>query len=281
MTWYLSAIIAVLTFSIQFSLFQRLQKTYSIQVYLFYAWMIPSISLGILSLPAHGIPLSWVTIIPLVLAGVASYIGNGSYNLSISRQPNLGYVESLSSIRIALTYIFSLFYLSSEFNWIRLVALVGVTLGVVIVAGRKTSASNASVQSGWATSGIIAGVMFAVLAVTSRFAFANGVDSIAGTSVILLIAGLLYGGEAIVRKRELKPSKDVLILILVGILGTVGNAALFDSYSRAPNLAYTTAISSSRMILLYLLSLAKGSDKLDLIRATGIVVTFISVIFLG
>ena len=116
MNWYISAICSAILFTGQFLSMQKLQETISIRVYMTYIWTGAGTVLFIIYLKNEYIPLLIKNLPILILGGLASWAGTYTYNLAIRYQANLGYVESLSSVRLAILFCVSILYLDSEFR---------------------------------------------------------------------------------------------------------------------------------------------------------------------
>jgi uncharacterized membrane protein len=83
-------------------------------------------------------------------------------------------------------------------------------------------------------------------------------------------------------KSSLKIAQAHFFIVGAAIaFSTVGNVADFISFQKTPNLAYSIAISNTRMIILYILGMMLFSEKLRSLKALGIVLTFIGVIMLS
>lgn len=280
MQWYVFAFISVFANSGMFFCFRRLQRNYPIEVYLFYAWIISGIFIGAVSLPSQHIDLNGMTLLLLAGAGVASWIGNYAYNVSLKQQPNLGYVEALSSTRIAIAYVVSLLYFGSHSTIPHFLALLGVVCGLVLVAySKRPTKSRTSLA--WIVWALLSGVMFAVLAILTKLTLAMGLSAPAATAIFLMVAALLYGLTAIANGGSFRLREDWRILALAGLLAGVANFTLFLSYGAAPNLAYPVAISSSRMMVLYIFSQESARiTAWDIRHGLGVLITFVSLVVL-
>ncbi len=279
MIWYLNAVIAAIGFTAQFLGMKRLQKTYPIPVYMAYVWLGSSVILGILFVR----PTTSLTIangILLIVAAFASWAGMYVYNLAIKQQPNIGYVEALSSIRVAIVYCVSLWFFDATFELSKLLAVIGIVTGVLLLTGFRSLGRQTSGKT-WILWGFLSGVMFALLVVCVKVVTMRGLDARASTAILLFFSGVIFVVSAIGSGKSLRPSGDLPVISLVIAVSSLGNAALFMSYSDAPNLAYPTAISNSRMILLYIVALVTKSDKLELSKAFGIILAFTGVALLS
>jgi uncharacterized membrane protein len=266
-------------FSGQFMLMQRLQKTNEIRNYMAYIWTGAGILILLLYLKSVHIPNLVQQAPILIMGGIASWAGMYAYNLSVRYQPNLGYIEALSSIRVVIVFFVSIIFLDAEFELYKLLALVGIVIGVTLVTGvQDTGVSQNKLWVLWA---IVSGVMFSVLIICSKFVFSSGVISPLVTASILIIAGFIFIISANKSLLDFNFSNDTFVLVLAIACSTIGNLAYFRSFNSAPNLAYAVAISSTRMILLYGMALILGNDKFQKLRTVGVIITFIGVVLLG
>lgn len=279
MTWYLSALLSVIGISIGISCSKQLQDFYPIEVYLFYIWSLSSIFLFFISFPIELTKLVPFILLFIVLAGFLSWLGNYSYNVSIKLQANLGYVEALSSIRIAISYLVAVFFFDGQFEVVKLLAICGLVFGIFLVTNKPGIKKDAG--SKWAIWGAFSGVFFAGLAIATKVTFINGINPATTTFLFFFVASILFFGTAVKKGSFALPKKKTGLLIIAGFFTALGNFALFYSYKYAPNLAYPIAISNSRVIILYLVSLILGSEKLELKRGIGIFIAFISTILLS
>ncbi len=279
MNWYLNAIIAAIAFTGQFLGMKRLQKTYPIVVYMAYVWLGSATTLGILFVrPTENLTITNGLL--LIVAAFASWAGMYAYNLAIKQQPNIGYVEVLSSTRVIIVYCVSLLFFDAGFELTKLLATVVAIGGVLLVTDFRSPGDQVSGKT-WMLWAALSGLMFALLIVCVKVVAMRGLDVRAATAILLFISGLMYIVSAIGSGMSLKIVGDMPTILLVIAISAVGNAALFMSYNSAPNLAYPTAINNSRMILLYLAALVTRSDQPKLSKTIGIVLTFTGVILLG
>ncbi len=283
MGWYLNAVGSVLAFTAMFFCFKRLQDTYPIDTYLFYAWLGGAVCFGFLAM-RDGVDPELIRnpeiALALGAAGVASWLGNYFYNIGISKQGNLGYVEAVSSIRLAIVYAASLLILGSHFEASRLVALLLAVTGMLFLIGKPINQPKAA-QRDWFMWALLSGIMFALLAIANRYVNENGIHPYSALAIWLFIASALYAASAAAKKHSLSLSRDKHIVVLATIFSTLGNAMLFLSYRDAPNLAYPTAISYSRMVLLYVISIVTRADQFRMRSVIGIVLVFASVVLLS
>jgi drug/metabolite transporter (DMT)-like permease len=279
MSWYLSALLSVIGNSIGISCLKKLQDSYPIEVYLFYIWFLSSIFLAFPSFPIDFKQFGPFIVLFIILAGFFSWLGNYSYNVSVKLQSNLGYVEALSSIRIGISYLAAIIFFDGQFKLIKLVAILGLVFGVFLVTNKSGSKENSRKQ--WAVWGALSGIFFAGLAISTKITFIKGVNPAITTCLFFLVASFLFLGTSIKRRSLTLPNKKPILLILASIFTAVGNFALFYSYKYAPNLAYPIAISNSRVIILYLVSIVLGSEKFELKRGIGILIAFASAFMLS
>lgn len=108
MDWFVAAIVSALALSGQALFFQRLQRLYPVRVYLTWVWLGAALLLALVFLRPADIPSIQANIVPLLVAGLCSWGGIYTYNRAIKLQTNLGYIEAVVALRIAITYVFSI-----------------------------------------------------------------------------------------------------------------------------------------------------------------------------
>lgn len=154
-------------------------------------------------------------------------------------------------------------------------------LGMVAVTGAHKFDLN-EFRSGWTGWALAAGLFFALLTIAARYATDGGVSAEVVTVVVLVVAGTLFLVSCQMDGASLRIQRPHLGVLLAAIaFATVGNAAEFISFKTAPNLAYPSAIDNSRIIILYVVGLLLFSERLQRVKAAGIVITFVGVILLS
>ena len=196
MAWFWYAILSVIANSAMFICFKELQKSLAIEVYLFYAWIISSIVIGLFYIPTATLRLSVTFTLIIIIAGFCSWVGNYAYNYSMSLQPNIGYVEALSSSRIAITYFVSLALFSSKFEPLRVFPLLGLIIGSYLVP-IKADTENKTTDNRWIYWSLIAGISFAALAILAKIALLQDVEAPIFIAFALFVASLFYGFSAL------------------------------------------------------------------------------------
>jgi len=275
LNWYISAIISVIALTGQFLCMKKLQASFPITTYLAYIWLGGAITLGVLFVrPTPYLTLTNVGI--LAVGSVASWAGMYSYNLAIRYQSNLGYIEALSSTRVIITYCVSLLFFNAVPDVLKLFAVVGVVIGVIMVAGSRNR-DRQKERNFWVLWAALSGVFFAIVITCTKVVLARGLDTYTTAAAILLGAGLIYISSAVLNHTSLKISGGILTVSLAIVLAAAGNVFAFTAFGKAPNLAYAVAISNSRIILLYLIAVLTHSDKLEFSRAIGVILAFVCV----
>ena len=261
-----------------FFCFQKLQRSYPIPVYLFYVWFLSGILLSLLS-NWGGLAFSPLQIALLILAGVFSWYGNYAYNIAIKYESNIGYVESVSSIRLPLVYIVSIVFLDSKLDLIKLIGLIFVVIGVTLVTDMKLSLKLENTK--WLIWALTSGIMFALLIIFNRILNTQGIEAQTALPIWILIASFCYAMTAYTNKQSFQPKGKLLFLATAIILTVVGQLSLFTAYSTAPNLAYPTAIANSRLILMYLLSFLFIQQPFRVKRFLGILLATLAIVMLS
>ena len=279
MNWYVLAVIAAVGYAGQMLGFQRLQRTYAIPVYMAYVWIGAGSLIGILFVkPGQAVTLQHALL--LVAAAMSSWIGMYAINSAIRRQPNMGYTDAVSSLRLGLMYGVSLWLFGAAFEPLKLVLIVGAATGAVMVIGlqRGDGGRRSMVWVAWT----LAAVLFCVLLfVCTRWVAISGMDVRMATAIIMWLAGLMYVGQSVRGGACLKPNRAGRLILLTILASTIGNAAYFSSLATAPNLAYTDAIGNLRIVLLYLMALLLGADRPQRLKAAGVMLTFGCAVLLG
>ncbi len=281
MDWFPAAVVSAVGLSAQALVFQRLQRHYPINTFMTYAWLGATLALSLLFLRPAELEAVARNILPLALSGLTSMLGNYAYNRAIRLQNNIGYVEAVMSWRLILTFVYSLLLLGAPFEALRLAGIVLIVSGVLAVSGawqmRGTDFSFA-----WLSWALLGGLSFALVSIFVRFANDDGVSGEVSLIIVLLVAGLGFLGAAIAERSSLRISlRHSHLIIAVIACATLGNAALFIAYAKAPNLAYAIAIDNSRIIILYLVGLAMFGASWGRAQALGIALTFIGILLLA
>jgi len=281
MEWFPAAALSAFALSAQALVFQRLQKFYPINTFMAYAWLGATLVLAWLFLRPADLAAIERNILPLALAGIASWAGNYTYNRAIRLQDNIGYVEAIMSWRLILTYIYSLLMLGAVFELGRFGGMLLVVAGLLAVPGAWRMRA-ADIRLDWLSWALLGGLSFGLLSIFARFANDDGVSGEVGLIVVLFVAGLGFLGGAMQERASLKIRLEHSPLFLALIACAVlGNAALFVAYAKAPNLAYAIAIDNSRIIILYLIGLAMFHQSWSPAKALGIVLTFGGILLLA
>lgn len=160
------------------------------------------------------------------------------------------------------------------FEPLKLLALSGIAAGVTLVV--EVGRGESQKESGrhrvmWQ---LFAVLCFTLLFGCVRMAMASGADARVVTALVMLTAGMLYVASAIRNRQSLYPSNDRPMILLTIAASAIGNIAFFTSLASAPNLAYTDTIINLRLVILYVITLMMGADRLDAVKALGVALTF-------
>lgn len=281
MDWFLAAIISAITLSGQALMFQRLQKNYPINTFMTYAWLGAALVLSILFLRPEDFAAIGRNMPTLILSGITSLTGNYAFNRAIRLQPNIGYIESVMSWRLILTYIFSILVLNAAFEGERLIGMMLIVAGVIAVSGAyRMNLKDISFE--WFNWALAGGLSFGLLTIFVRYANDDGVRGEVSLIIVLLVAGIGFLIAALREKASMKIELQHLgLYVAVIAFAVVGNGALFVAYAKTPNLAYAIAIDNSRMIILYLIGLMLFAECWQWVKAVGIVLTFGGILLLN
>ncbi|MCS7260091.1 MAG: hypothetical protein NZ765_04825 [Anaerolineae bacterium] len=280
MTWYLSALVAALFYAAQMLGLRRLQRSYPIPVYMAYIWLGAGALIGLVSIHT-GEEIGGVNWLCVLGAALSSWAGMYALNRAIRLQPNLGYIDAVGMLRLALVYGLSLAFFDAVFEPLKLVALLGIALGVLLIVGVQQVESRAESNRWWVIWQLLAVLCFTTLLTCMRIATTDGTDARVVTSLVMLIAGFFYVASALYGRQSLHPARDRSLLFFTIIASAVANIAFFTSLASTPNLAYTDAVVNLRLVILYGVALATKVDRLDPTKALGVALTFIGAAFLG
>ena len=297
MNWFVAAGLSALALSGQALFFQRLQRLYPITTFVTYIWLGTAFVLGLIFLRPADYQSIADNIIPLVGAGLSSWGGIYAYNRAFRTQNNAGYIEAIIAIRTAIVYIFSLFAFSAIFDLVKLAGVIAISIGVLIVSEafpflqdkEKVKPTNPTPeattydgQMGWLGWSFVAALMFTILTIFVRYATDGGARAEVAIVVVLIVAGLVFLLQNRAQGDTLRIARPHIVLIILTIaVSSVGNVTDFISFQNAPNLAYSIAISNTRIIILYILGMLLFSEKLQRSKAFAIILTFIGVILLA
>ncbi len=259
---------------------RRLQRSYPIPVYMAYIWLGAGVLIGLVSIRT-GKELTGINWFCVLGAALSSWAGMYAFNRAIRLQPNLGYIDAVGTLRLGLVYGLSIALFSAVFEPLKLVALLGIAVGVILIVGVRRGESPKVSSRQWVIWQLFAVLCFAALLMCARMATADGIDARVVTSMVMLVAGLLYVASALHTRQSLYPAGDRSLILLTIIASAVGNIAFFTSLASAPNLAYTDAIVNLRLVILYGVALATGVDQLDITKALGVALAFICAALLG
>jgi len=300
MDWFLAAVVSAIALSGQALMFQQLQKHYSINVFMTYAWLGATVVLSVLFLRPVDFPVIARNIVPLLLAGLTSLTGNYAFNRAIRLQSNIGYIESIMAWRLILTYVFSIIVLNASFEVKPLGGVIFIVCGVLAVSGAYRMRAE-DIQWDWFNWALLGGLSFGLLTIFARYANDGGVSGEVSLVVVLLVAGVAFligalrdpqveksnadGSEKPKRKHLFQPlaihRQHLGLIIAVIGFAAVGNAALFVAFAKTPNLAYAIAIDNSRIIILYLFGLVLFDERWQMAKAVGVVLTFVGILLLS
>lgn len=280
-SWYIFSLLSVICVTGASFCFLRLQKSYSIAVYLFYIWGATGLLLTpVLFLRYKNISLTVDDILILTFAGIASWLGNYAYNQAFSVETNIGYVEAVSSVRIPVVYVISLFFFGAFFEVAKFLAIFLMLFGIYLV-NRSPSSREDPTDKVWVLWAFVSGLMFAFLIISNRFLSDRGIDALTAVPIWILIASVCYGLNGIFQNRNFRIDHDRKIIVLAILFTIVGQLALFTAYNTAPNLAYPAAISNSRMVLMYMISVLFITKQYNFYRSLGVMMATIGVIMLS
>lgn len=98
-----------------------------------------------------------------------------------------------------------------------------------------------------------------------------------------LIAAILLTAYSVFTKTSIIPSDNNIwyLLLLVGILGAVGNLLLVQGIASAPNPGYALAVVNANVILVTIAAFFLFKSGITLVKGIGLVLALIGVILIG
>lgn len=291
--WYIAAIASAVGLAAQSLGLQQLQRRHAVAVYMTWVWLgaaIPLAAIGSDSMPR---PFTPTLVLMLLVAGGASYGGMYAFGRALQSQQNVGYIEAVAGLRTVAVFGYAVVIDSAGYDGAAVAALAGSILAVVLL-GAEPLQADGKVQhkivlrlgaDSWLGWSLLSAGMFSVLIIVTEKLITGQSDPIALTAIILTISGLMFALTAVrtagVHSLAAASTQDVGFVIVTAAAAAIGNAALFGSVGESPNAAYAVAISSSRIGILYLVSLGSGRGKFEPLKTAAVVIMTISVVILS
>ena len=276
--WIVLSGISAICLSAMFLVFQRLQSRLSSDVYLSYTWIgsgliLLTISLGVN--PTYFVKALWA----VPIAAIGSWLGMTSYSRAMMRQPNIGLIEALSSIRTPIIALVSLLSLGGSLSGKYCAAMMVALIGYVCTAYSSRYRVERNYQ--WMMWSVLSAIMFAVLVLATKYMLRSGMDYLSVTALVLLSAGVLFAAHSILTQQAFSLGGESGMIFLAIALSSAGNLALFISYQLSPNPAYANVISGARIPILFLAALLRRQTKAQTANIVGIILVTVGILMFG
>jgi len=281
--WYLSASISVVSYSLMMICYKQLQKSYSINFYLFFSTFLSALGIFIINVIFNLFQIpSALALIYAIFGGGLSYIGNLVLNISMKKHSNIGQIDAVSkSASVSTSYIIALFLLSSVFDITKALGICLILLSLFLISHEK----GGSVSDKWISWSIVSGLLFGIMVTVNKYAFLEGMSPIIALFISKIISSVLYGyGSSLSTSVFSTDKAPMFLLLLSSIFNILGGIFFFVSIDLAPNAGYPTAIGATRMIILYTLSIVIDGNfrPRHLIKhALSVMLAFLGVLLLS
>lgn len=275
MTWYISGLIAAISFAILFLCYNKLKDSLPIGTYMFY---ISFISGAIILFFLDNITMPATYLILIIIASILSWSGMFFYNMALKKENNIGYIEATFSTRIPLIYLLSVLYFDSEIDYFKLLPLALMILGLLIINDFNPFNFQLPKSKAWILYASLASISTVGMTGICKVLLEAGVRAELLTAWILIISAFIFLFSSIIRKEKMSINKSSYNILIVAIIMTcIGNISMFTSYNKAPNLSYVSSLLSFRVVLLYGATVFLKYDKFELKKAFAVLICFISI----
>ncbi len=208
----------------------------------------------------------------IVIQGIFfSYLGNVFSLKGIEYSPNPGYSLIISKSYVVFTAIASIFLFNAPLTFKSVAAIlciIGFSALITIDKGKNKSGSSAV----WLPYTMGAFFCWGLVALSSKYLLNLGVPILARLIYSMMVATVLIIGEIIVKKINLKISKNQLLtLLMVGIFGSSYAYFMQVGINLAPNVGFVNATNAASISLLTLVSAFIFKDELSVRKMIGIV----------
>ena len=130
----------------------------------------------------------------------------------------------------------------------------------------------------WIILSLIAAACFTFMYIAFKYLQVANVNPLVTLVYIFFFGLILNFIHLSVEKLSLSLNKQLLFLLIVtSICSYVGNLAIIKAMALAPNPGYASAVSSSQVILLTVVSVYLFGSDLDTMKAIGVVLCVIGV----
>lgn len=200
-----------------------------------------------------------------------SYLGNVFSLKGIENSPNPGYSLIISKSYVVFTSIASIYLFSAPLTikaGLSILFIIAFSALISIDKNKNKSTSN----SIWLPYTFGAFFCWGFLALSSKYQLNQGIPILTRLIIQYAIATILILVELFQKKINTKElsSKQIIILIIIGILGASFNYYMQLGFSLAPNVGFVNAANAASISLLTIMSGLIFKDELTPKKIIGV-----------
>ena len=210
-----------------------------------------------------------------------SYLGNVFSLKGIENSPNPGYSLIISKSYVVFTSIASIYLFSAPLTikaGLSILFIIAFSALISIDKNKNKSTSN----SIWLPYTFGAFFCWGFLALSSKYQLNQGIPILTRLIIQYAIATILILVELFQKKINTKElsSKQIIILIIIGILGASFNYYMQLGFSLAPNVGFVNAANAASISLLTIMSGLIFKDELTPKKVIGVLGVTVGLILL-
>jgi len=214
------------------------------------------------------------SILIIISAIFFSYLGNVFSLKGIQKSPNPGYSLIISKSYVVFTSIVSIFLFNAPLTITSVIAIfLIVGFSALIMIDKNKNQVSTEYNKSWLPYTIGAFFCWGFLALTAKYLLNIGVPVLTRLIYSMSIVVFFIFGEIIVKKVAVFKisSKQLIVLILIGISSAVFNYFMQVGFDLAPNVGFINAANAASVALLSLMSALIFKDELPLKKVIGII----------
>lgn len=224
------------------------------------------------------VPLKYFLLI-ILAAFFWSYLGNFFSQKAILLSSNPGYSLILQKSYAVLTTIIAVFLFGAEFNWQKLIAIFSILFFAFLIASTPKRQQNKN--QAWVYFSLLTNLCLAFGSLISKHFLNLGLEPFVYLFYINVFVTVLNFFDFKKQKISLHlSSKQILLVIMIGIFQAIFNFFMQTAYKTAPNIGYVAAINVSSIMTVTFLSALLFKDELSRLKIFGIFGVLISLFFL-
>ncbi len=281
-TWYVLSIVALLLLGTQRFLYKVAaeRKCITVQTTFFFMSTVTLLSTAAFFISNGTVETLSGLLIPS-LFNSAAFLVSTIAHIEALRFLAASIVYPLIRLDIVLVVLFSVFFFKDHLSIINLAGILMALMVMIILAleGRKKEKDSSSIRAGFVCI-VLAVLGGAVASISSKFA-ALHTNTLAFMALSYLIAAISSLGL----KKSVQPGSgpmrdSILVGLAMGLLNFGGFYAFLQALAYGP-LSLIASITGMHFVIAIILSVILYHERLTPGRASAIVLTIASIIFLG